>query len=89
MPAVRITVTGVVQGVFYRAEAQSKAQELQITGWVRNRDDGTVEIHAEGSEEALKELERWCWTGPARAAVTGVTVTEDAEEHQPTFDVVP
>ena len=88
MRAKRFTITGLVQGVFYRAETQKRALELALTGWVRNREDGSVEIHAEGSEEALKQLEQWCWTGPAGATVTEVAVTEEVEENRPTFDVV-
>lgn len=88
MSARRIIVTGLVQGVFFRAQTKEKADDLGLTGWVRNTDDGSVEIHAEGPEEKLDELEEWCWKGPPKSKVTAVTVTEDQEKRLPTFDVV-
>ena len=88
MRAKRFTITGLVQGVFYRAETQKRALELALTGWVRNREDGSVEIHAEGSEEALKQLEQWCWQGPRAAQVENVTVREAAPQGCREFSVV-
>lgn len=65
-------VVGRVQGVFFRAATQRKAQELSITGWVRNLPDGRVEVSAFGSTEQLNALEEWLWSGPAAAKVTAV-----------------
>lgn len=87
MPAIRLRVAGLVQGVFYRAHAKEKADALGLTGFVKNVDNGGVEIFAEGPEEKLKELEQWCWKGPPKSKVTGVAVTEDQEKHLPGFDV--
>ena len=57
MPAAnRLTVHGRVQGVWYRNWTVNAAQDLGLTGWVRNRDDGTVEIHAEREEEGLDRI---------------------------------
>ena len=70
--AAHIIVHGRVHGVFYRASTQSVAQELRLAGWVRNCDDGSVEIHAEGSKETIERLIEWCRTGPPAASVTGV-----------------
>jgi acylphosphatase len=72
--AAHIIVHGRVQGVFYRANTQSAAQELRLAGWVRNRADGTVEIHAEGVKADVESLIEWCRKGPPAASVTGVTV---------------
>lgn len=69
-----IVVYGRVQGVFFRASAEEKARELGLTGWVRNRSDGTVEIVAEGDREALEKLISWCHIGPKHARVTRVEV---------------
>jgi len=77
--AVNINITGHVQGVFFRSETQAKAQELELTGWVRNCEDGSVEIHAEGSEESLQKLEEWCQVGPTAAKVEHVE-RENAED---------
>ena len=53
---VQMTVRGRVQGVFFRASAQREARRLGLTGWVRNRADGSLEIVAEGEEAALRDL---------------------------------
>jgi len=70
---VHITVRGLVQGVFFRANTVSTAKGLGLTGWVRNKRDGSVEIVAEGSQEKLIELIEWCRNGgPASAKVENV-----------------
>lgn len=71
---VHITIDGRVQGVFFRASTQEKATELRLTGWVRNRDGGTVEVVAEGGKDKLDELVKWCHIGPPGARVTRVEV---------------
>jgi acylphosphatase len=65
-------VSGQVQGVFFRASAESTARRLGLTGWVRNLRDGRVELVACGEEVPLQELERWLWQGPPRARVEQV-----------------
>jgi len=67
-------VTGRVQGVFYRASTQEEATRLGLHGWVRNRDDGSVELLACGEEAILNQLEHWLWQGPKFAEVSGVEV---------------
>lgn len=62
--AYRLIVHGRVQGVWYRNWTVNSAQDLDLTGWVRNRDDGTVEIHAEGEEEGLDRLAALAQDGP-------------------------
>ncbi len=71
---VNIIVRGSVQGVFYRARTKEKALELDLTGWVRNRIDGTVEIVAEGKREDLDRLVEWSRHGPKHAHVTNQEV---------------
>ncbi len=73
-----ILVTGKVQGVFYRASARDKANELEVTGFAQNEEEGCVHIIAEGEEERLIEFEKWCWQGPPRAKVEHV-LTEPRE----------
>ena len=65
-------IKGRVQGVFYRASAQREAHKLGITGWIRNLDDGRVELVAEGDEAALQALYDWCQAGPPAARVDDV-----------------
>lgn len=70
--AVHLLIHGRVQGVFYRASTQRTAEGLGLTGWVKNRPDGSVEIHAEGSREKLEELIAWCRLGPPAAEVSTI-----------------
>ncbi|MFQ5716703.1 MAG: acylphosphatase [Nitrospinales bacterium] len=72
--AAHIIVRGRVQGVFFRASARTEANKLRLSGWVRNRDDGSVEVYAEGGEEEARHLVEWCRKGPPAAVVTGVDV---------------
>lgn len=72
-------MTGGVQGVYFRASTVDRARALGIRGWVRNCADGSVEVVASGSDEALAELVRWLWTGPPAAAVASVA-TEICDE---------
>ena len=71
---VNLTVRGRVQGVYFRAATQREARRLGLTGWVRNRQDGSVDVCAEGEEEALKELVAWANRGPSAARVERVDV---------------
>jgi acylphosphatase len=63
-----------VQGVFFRASTQREARRLGLTGWVKNRADGTIEVLAEGEEEEIKELIGWAHKGPGAARVDAVDV---------------
>ena len=74
----KIRITGKVQGVFYRASARRKAEELGLTGWIRNEADGSVYAEAEGSDDALQQFVEWCKKGPSEAQVDEVHVQEDA-----------
>lgn len=62
-------VSGHVQGVYYRANTQRKALELNLTGWVQNLPNGTVEVVACGEKNKIDLLEKWLWKGPAPAIV--------------------
>lgn len=72
LPAYRYLVRGRVQGVGYRYFVLRQADALGVTGFARNRSDGTVEVIAEGSDEALADLEARLGEGPAFAEVEGV-----------------
>jgi acylphosphatase len=71
---VQLIVKGRVQGVFFRASAQREARRLGVTGWVKNRADGSIEIVAEGEEDAIKEFVGWSNHGPTAARVDQVDV---------------
>lgn len=85
--AVEIMVHGRVQGVYFRATTRDKASSLEVTGWCKNLPDGTVFIHAEGSEEALVELIAWCHQGPELAMVKKVATEKVASEGFQHFEI--
>lgn len=87
MPCYSIHVTGIVQGVFFRASTQEKAHTLGLFGWVRNEPDGSVSIHAEGDANALQQLIDWCHHGPPRADIDKVIVQEKEEKGFTDFQV--
>jgi len=68
-------ITGKVQGVFFRMETQREAISHGVTGWVRNKMDGSVEAVFEGEQADVKETLAWCRTGPPHARVSHVDVT--------------
>jgi len=70
----RMIVSGRVQGVGYRNWTIGKANALGVTGWVRNVQDGRVEIMASGEDQALNELAEACRQGPQLARVDEVEV---------------
>ena len=71
---VYIIVHGKVQGVFFRANAKKVALSLGLKGYARNKEDGSVEVVAEGQEDKIKELIEYCKKGPERAKVNKVDV---------------
>lgn len=83
MEGMHCIVIGRVQGVFYRAATQRKARELALAGWVRNLDDGSVELCAWGEAEALAELRAWLWIGPPAAQVSAVVCKAVAADDIP------
>lgn len=80
MEQVYIKITGVVQGVFFRAEARDEALKLGLTGWARNTSDGGVEVLAQGSLEKLQEFIDWSRKGPDRAEVNNVEIAWEKPE---------
>jgi len=83
----RVVVDGVVQGVFFRAATQRQATALGVKGWVRNLSGGRVEAVFEGPQDAVDSAVAWSRTGPERAIVTSVEVTEEAPEGLAGFGV--
>ena len=72
---VHVVISGQVQGVWYRASAKQKAEELGLTGWVKNTVDGNVEAVFEGEKALVDEMIAWCWKGPPLARVADVKIT--------------
>lgn len=73
MQHLNIKVTGKVQGVFFRDSTKMVADQLGVTGWVKNEADGSVSIEAEGDDWILDNFLDWCEEGPERAVVDQVT----------------
>lgn len=65
----RLEITGRVQGVGFRESLRAVAQALDVTGWVRNRDDDSVEAMVQGAEEDVERVIAWCHNGPPGAYV--------------------
>lgn len=72
-----VRITGLVQGVAYRQSTQQTAQRLNVSGWVKNLPDGSVQGCFEGEEADVEALIRWCHEGPSRARVTEVQVKKE------------
>jgi acylphosphatase len=77
MKRVHAYISGRVQGVFFRAEAQRAAKGFNLTGWVRNIADGRVEAVFEGEDENVDEMLKWCHIGPPAARVEDVLTEEE------------
>ena len=83
MPRIHVIVRGRVQGVGYRWFAARRAREHALTGWVRNRLDGTVEAEFEGTRTALEAMLAELRRGPSHAEVSAVDVdwNDEARGH--------
>lgn len=82
-----ITISGKVQGVFFRASAKQMADLLGVKGFVRNQPDGKVYVEAEGELEMLTKFIQWCHHGPEKAAVKYVSVNEGEQSNFKEFVV--
>jgi acylphosphatase len=85
---VHVSITGSVQGVFFRATCARRASDLRLAGWVRNASDGSVEAAFEGPVDAVEAMLAWCAEGPAGAHVEDVRVTEESPTGERGFGVV-
>ena len=83
----RVVVHGRVQGVFFRDSTRDEAEGAGVAGWVRNRDDGSVEAVFEGSADAVERLVEWCRSGPRRADVDDVDESDEEPEGLSGFEV--
>ena len=85
--ARNVRVTGLVQGVFFRAWTQGQARELGISGWIRNCADGSVEAHLDGDEHAVTRMIERMRRGPSAARVDELTVEEAVSENSGRFEL--
>jgi acylphosphatase len=84
----RVVVHGRVQGVWFRETTRRTAERNGVSGWVRNREDGTVEAVFEGAAEAVERLVDFCRLGPPEARVTRVDVEPGEPSGLTGFDVL-
>ena len=83
----RVLVSGRVQGVSFRDATRSKAEQLGLSGWVRNTQDGQVEAVFEGVPETVQQMIEWCKSGPSSADVEDVSVENEQPENLSGFEV--
>ena len=85
---IHIFVTGRVQGVFFRQSTKVMAIKNNAKGWIRNLDDGRVEIVAQGETQDIDNLAHWCKTGPANSRVDEFELSEEnVSDEFETFEV--
>ena len=82
-----VVITGRVQGVFFRDSVREQAEAHGVAGWARNRNDGAVEAVFEGSPEDVDRLIDFCRTGPPRADVDDVEISEEEPEGLSGFSI--
>ena len=83
----RVIVRGRVQRVFFRDSARERARAHGVGGWIGNRADGAVEAVLEGAPEAVERVVRFMRTGPPRAEVSEVAITEETPEGLRGFEI--
>ena len=71
---VHVMISGIVQGVWFRASTKKQAEILGVHGWIRNTDDGRVEGIFEGEKDKVEQLVKWCHSGPPESRVKKVVV---------------
>jgi acylphosphatase len=84
----QIIVKGKVQGVYFRASTKQAAEQLRVTGQVKNLPDGSVWIAAEGEEPAMEKFIAWCRQGPPHAVVSNLQLTAAPLQHFTAFEII-
>lgn len=87
MVRVRVLISGMVQGVFFRQATAEQARRLGVAGWVRNRPDGRVEAVFEGSQDVVDQIVSWCRDGTPWSKVERVEVTAEEPEGLDAFRI--
>ena len=76
MKTIRVYITGIVQGVFFRKYIEEKANELGIRGYVRNLEDGRIEVVAEGKDDAINTMFEICEKGTPHTEIKDIQMQE-------------
>ena len=85
--ALHVRISGLVQGVFFRAWTAERARSLEVSGWVRNAADGSVEAHLEGDKSAVSQLVDLIHQGPPSARVSAVEVKATEPDGSGSFEI--
>jgi len=86
--SVRVLITGRVQGVWFRGWTEQQATRLNLSGWVKNRADGSVEALFSGQPENVDQMLDLCWQGPPMAVVSNVMITPSTPPERAVFQVL-
>jgi acylphosphatase len=86
--AVKITVKGNVQGVFYRNYVKEHAERLELFGFVRNIEEGNVELFVEGDIEKVDEMFELCKKGPKHAVIDSTEMAETSFQDFKDFKIL-
>ncbi len=87
MKHINITLFGQVQGVFFRVGIKELADKLGVKGFIKNLEDGSLYIEAEGNEESLDQFVFWCKKGPKRAKVDNYEIKDGEFEDFESFEI--
>ncbi len=88
MSRIKVLVSGRVQGVFYRAFVKQNAEQLGLSGWVKNRRDGRVAAEIEGNKEAIKKMLGLMRHGPSAARVDNIQTADMEEKGSEGFEII-
>jgi acylphosphatase len=88
MTTKHLIIKGKVQGVFYRASAKKKAEELRVCGWVKNTKEGHVEALVSGETDQVDQFIEWCYKGPSDAEVDSVIVEDVENQSLHSFSII-
>ena len=88
MNSIHLTVSGRVQGVFFRDNTRRKAAELGLNGYARNLPDGNVEVVAQGDEEKIKELIEFLKNNPGSSVVKEIKIKHKELEKFKRFEIL-
>lgn len=86
--SVRLYINGAVQGVFYRAFVKDQAEKLNVKGFVRNLEDGRVEVFLEGNNEDVDKMVELCKKGPKHSQIRSVEIKSEKFQDLKTFKIL-